>query len=377
MTEIAFLALLAGAAYSYVGYPIILALLPSRASGKTDNTASPVSMSLIITAHNEEKVIARKIENSLALDPGELDFELIVASDASTDSTDEIVEAYASQGVRLVRAHERRGKEYAQSLAVREANAEILVFSDVGTEIPKESLQEIAVVFEDPQIGAVSSEDQFISDDGTVVGEGLYVQYEMWLRRLESQRAGLVGLSGSFFAARADVCEDWDIISPSDFNTALNCARKGLIAVSSPSVIGVYKDIKDPTREYQRKVRTVVRGMTAIARNAEVLNVLKHGLFSFQVISHKLMRWLVPWLLLALFVSTSLLYGAHWIYRLALYVQIAFYASAILGAIILATRRNKLVRVIYYFCQVNVAIAHASIRFLLGQRITTWQPTAR
>ncbi len=116
--------------------------------------------------------------------------------------------------------------------------------------------------FRDPKIGAVSSEDHFVSQDGAVVGEGAYVRYEMWLRRLESDCAGLVGLSGSFFAARASVCQQWDIYSPSDFNTALNCVKQDLIAVTAPDVQGHYKDIVEAKREYQRKVRTVLRGIT-------------------------------------------------------------------------------------------------------------------
>ena len=173
--------------------------------------------------------------------------------------------------------------------AIRDAGGDILVFSDVSTCIPADALLTLAAQFEDPRIGALSSEDRFISNDGSVVGEGAYVKYEMWLRRLESDRAGLVGLSGSFFAARREVCEEWDIFSPSDFNTALNCAKKGLVAITCSEVIGIYSDVKDPALEYRRKIRTVVRGMTAITRHPEMLNPLRMGLFAFQVWNDKML----------------------------------------------------------------------------------------
>ena len=114
-----------------------------------------------------------------------------------------------------MRADERRGKEYAQFCAIEKASGDILVFSDVATRFPQDAFRKLASRFRDRAVGAVSSEDRFISNDGRIVGEGMYVRYEMWLRKLESVHAGLVGLSGSFFAARREVCADWDIHSPS------------------------------------------------------------------------------------------------------------------------------------------------------------------
>jgi hypothetical protein len=269
------------------------------------------------------------------------------------------------------------GKEYAQSLAIQAATGDILVFSDVATQIPPESLKKIAEKFADPTIGAISSEDRFISENGETAGEGAYVKYEMWLRALESQRAGLVGLSGSFFAARKQICQIWDTQSPSDFNTALNCSRQGFIAISCPDVLGYYKDIKDTQREYQRKVRTVIRGLTAISRQPGVLNPARFGLFSFQVWSHKIMRWAVPWFLLALFIASIRLAGDGWFYTLALLGQLAAY-----GVVIAAWRNPSLlgntpIKLMYFFIQVNLAIADATVSFLSGKRMTVWTPSQR
>jgi glycosyltransferase involved in cell wall biosynthesis len=366
-------------AYSYFIYPVLLKLLPSRkpydhVAGENINLPA---LSLIITAHNEEGRIREKLENTLQIDyPPEL-LEIIVASDFSTDETDNIVASYAEQGIRLVRADQRKGKEYAQLCAIQESIGKILVFSDVATQIPADALRLLTARFIDPQVGALSSEDQFVSNDGSVVGEGAYVKYEMWLRRLESDRAGLVGLSGSFFAARREVCEHWDIYCPSDFNTALNSAKHGLVAITCPDVVGIYKDVEDASLEYRRKMRTVIRGITAIARHPEVLNPFRMGLFAFQVWSHKIMRWGVPWFMAVFLLLTLLLQGQGLIYTLALLAQCLFYGLAIAGWLSTGLRKNTLIKIIFFFVQTNLSLAQATVSFLLGKRMTVWTPSKR
>jgi cellulose synthase/poly-beta-1,6-N-acetylglucosamine synthase-like glycosyltransferase len=366
-------------AYSYFIYPVLLKLLPSKKpfDYKAVKNLTLPKLSLIITVHNEEERIRDKLENTLQIDYPSESLEIIVASDFSTDETDNIVESYAKKGVRLVRADQRKGKEYAQLCAIQASKGEILVFSDVATQIPVDALRLLATRFADPQVGALSSEDQFISNDGSVVGEGAYVKYEMWLRRLESDRAGLVGLSGSFFAARREVCEHWDIYCPSDFNTALNTAKLGLVAITCPDVVGIYKDVQDASLEYRRKMRTVIRGMTAIARHPEVLNPFRMGLFAFQVWSHKIMRWGVPWFMAVFLLLTLLLQGQGLVYTLALIAQLAFYSLALLGWISKSLRQNTLIKIIFFFVQTNLALAQAAIVFLLGKRMTVWTPSKR
>lgn len=369
------------AAYSYFLYPLLLMLIcrhrRSVARPVEDHAMERPTLSLIITAYNEEARIRAKLDNALALDYPSEQLEVIVASDGSTDTTDAIVAEYAVHGVRLVRAEERLGKENAQRHAIREARGEVLVFSDVATELPADALLRLAQYFTDPDIGAVSSEDRFVSQDGGIAGEGLYVRYEMWLRQLESRLAGLVGLSGSFFAARREICQEWDIHSPSDFNTALNCARAGLRAISAPDVLGYYRDLKDPAREYSRKVRTVLRGITGLCRHKDVLNPSRFGTFAWQVFSHKLMRWAVPWALLGTLLTTALLAEGSLFFGLLLWLQAIFYAAAAAAHWHPPIREHGLVRVVYFFVQVNVAIAHATLLYFRGTRMTVWQPSAR
>lgn len=362
--------------YSYFLYPLVLAVRVSLAA--RNQTATPValpSLSLIVTAYNEQARIREKIENSLALEYPNL--EIIIASDCSTDDTESIVGEYAARGVKLVRADQRLGKENAQRCAIEQARGEVLVFSDVATQIPADALTKLAAYFADPKIGAVSSEDRFISIEGAIAGEGAYVRYEMWLRRMESELSGLVGLSGSFFAARKTICASWDIHCPSDFNTALNCARAGYRAVTASDVLGYYKDLADPRKEYQRKVRTVLRGITAVARHPDVLSFASFRWFAVQVWSHKILRWGVPWFLVGLLLATFAAASYGSIYVLALLAQLAFYGVAIAAHFNESLRENGIVRIVYFFVQSNIAIADACIQYVSGKRMTTWQPSAR
>lgn len=349
---------------------------PVHADKTNTNTALP-TLSLIITAHNEEARIREKLDNALQIGyPSDL-LEIIVASDFSTDETDAIVTSYNEKGVRLVRADTHKGKEYAQLCAIRKSKGEILVFSDVATQIPINALRLLADRFSEPHVGAVSSNDRFISHDGSIVGEGAYVRYEMWLRGLESGHAGLVGLSGSFFAARREVCEPWDIYSPSDFNTALNSAKHDMTTVICPEVVGIYKDVEDASLEYRRKTRTVIRGITAIVRHPEVLNPFSMGFFAFQVWSHKIMRWGVPWFMAAFLLLTLNLQGQGLIFTLALIAQCIFYGLAVFGWLSETMRKYILIKIIFFFVQTNLALAEASVSVLLGKRMTVWSPSKR
>jgi cellulose synthase/poly-beta-1,6-N-acetylglucosamine synthase-like glycosyltransferase len=381
--------------YHYALYPALLLLL-RRMGGSVHPAPEPgeggpprPTVSLVVAARNEEARIVPKLEDLAALDyPG---LQVLVVSDASDDDTDRLVQTFCAardgdeatpgQGAgvpsfQLVRSPTRKGKEHAQLLGILEATGSILVFTDVGTRIPPDGIRRIVSRFRDPEVGAVSSEDRFLSADGALVGEGLYVRYEMAIRRLESDLAGLVGLSGSYFAARREVCEDWDTEAPSDFVTALNCSRRGLRAVTAPDVHGFYQDLEDPKAEYRRKVRTVLRGMTALARHREALRPSR-GLFAFQVWSHKVMRWTTPvFLLVLLGLSIVAAYRdpRGWMILLP---QLAFYGGAAAAWLLPPARGLPPLRIAHYFCLANVAILHAMTLFLSGRRMTTWSPSKR
>lgn len=379
MLTVLFWILVVCSLYSYFIYPLLLLALKKwrKPAVSKVNSLGPQTYTLIVTVYNEKERIQSKLKNLLELEFDRDRLEILIASDGSDDGTDDIVRGYADSGVRLVRAQERLGKENAQLAAIQEARHEVLVFSDVATVMEPDAIARLDAYFGDPNIGAISSEDRFISQSGAVAGEGVYVKYEMWLRKQESALGSLVGLSGSFFAARKKVCEQWDIHSPSDFNTALNCARLGMRSVTAPDVLGYYQDLKDPSKEYARKVRTVLRGMTGLSRHLDVLNAYRYGLFSFQVFSHKLMRWAVPWFLFALLIVTVLVADQGWIYQLALLGQVLFYAVAGVAHLNAGIRDIALAKVIYFFVQVNVALMDSAMKFFGGTRMTTWKPSSR
>lgn len=378
MVEALFVLSLLGIFYSYALYPALLLLLPDAPPARRDAAGGPPFVSIIIAAHNEQARIAAKLDNTLALFGDAARREIIVASDASTDETDDIVRRYVQAGhpVTLVPSVERKGKEHAQAQAIARARGDIFVFTDVSTMLPPEAIERLLANFADPRVGAVSSEDRFLMPSGEVAGEGVYVKYEMWLRRLESRRGGVVGLSGSFFAARREVCTPWDTLVPSDFNTALNCARQGYLAVSDPRVLGYYANIRDERREYARKVRTVTRGIAAVWRHPDILNPFVFGLFAFKVWSHKIMRWAVPWFLVLALGTSLLLSAQHWVYRGLFLLQVFLYGLALLPAL-RGVGVHGVFKIPYFFVQVNLAIAHATLAFLLGRRVTVWEPSKR
>jgi glycosyltransferase involved in cell wall biosynthesis len=357
--------------YAYVGYPCALgalSLVRRRPVLKAD--ISP-AVTFIITAHNEGERLAAKIENTLGQDyAGAL--EVIVASDCSTDRTDEIAQTYAPR-VQLVRAGERRGKEAAQGLAVRVASGDVLVFSDVATALDPSGVSTIVRNFADPTVGCVSSIDRFVDADGRPSGEGAYVRYEMWLRSLESRVNTLVGLSGSFFAVRRTLCDRWATDRQSDFTCLLNTVDRGLRGVLDTDSVGYYRNIADERLEFQRKIRTVVRGLYVLATHVQLLNPVRYGLFAWQLASHKLCRWLVPFALLAAILANAALVAHSPYYGLLWLAQTGFYAAAAVGW----RQRVDFLRVPTFFVSANLAVLVAWLRFVRGDRIRTWSPSNR
>jgi len=376
--EIVFWVSVALIAYAYMGYPLalgVISLLRKRRVEKAD--VSP-SVTFIITAYNEEKRISEKLENTLKLIYPRSKLEIFVASDCSSDKTDEIVRSYGGRGVQLVRASVRRGKESAQKLAVEATSGEILVFSDVATILPERALSNIVKNFHDPTVGCVSSVDRFVDQDGRASGEGAYVRYEMFLRSLETRVNSLVGLSGSFFAARREVCKGaWSDDLQSDFNTVLNSMRLGLRGVADPESVGYYKNIADERKEYERKVRTVLRGISVFMRSLALVNPLRHSLFAWQLLSHKLCRWLVPFAMMTAFVSNALLVLFSRWYAILLLTQILFYSVALGGILWEPLLRLPIVKVLSFFLLVNAAIFQAWVRYWSGERLVAWEPSKR
>lgn len=376
MAQVVFWASLAFIAYAYVGYPVLLLALSVFRSRQVNKKSITPTVSFIITAYNEERLIREKIENTLKQDYPESKLEIMVASDCSSDRTDEIVRSCESDGIRLVRASERKGKEYVQKLAVAAARGEILVFSDVATILRPDGISNIVKNFNDQTIGCVSSVDRFVAD-GVVSGEGAYVRYEMFLRDLETRMNSVVGLSGSFFAARSEVCRSWSVDLQSDFNTLLNTVKMGLRGVSDPDSVGYYKNIRDERKEFERKVRTVLRGISVFMKSLPMLNPLRYGLFAWQLVSHKLCRWLVPFAMIAAFISNTVLAPVSSFYLNLFILQCGFYLIALGGLWVKLSAIKALFKIPAFFVLVNLSILNAWYRYARGDRMVSWSPSER
>jgi len=374
--RILFLVSLGLVAYTYVGYPFVLWVLTRRRARASLAPPIQPSVSVVIAARNEADKIRRKIEHSLALDYPTDRLEVLVASDASDDGTDEIVGEYAGRGVRLVRAPQRNGKEHAQGLALAAARGDIIVFTDAATLLEPEALRHLVQPFADPTVGAVSTEDCLVDAAGNPTGEGVYVRYEMWVRRLESRFHSLVGLSGSCFAIRRALCSHWPSTLASDFMSALHAARAGQRSITEPAARGRFVAVRSAQAEMRRKTRTFLRGITVLMANADLMNPLRHGRFAFQLVSHKLLRFAAPLLLLAALVASGLSRDDV-VLQALFWPQAAFYALGVASGFVPSVQRHPVVRLAHFFTMVQCAMLMAWGRYLLGHQQTTWEPSKR
>jgi cellulose synthase/poly-beta-1,6-N-acetylglucosamine synthase-like glycosyltransferase len=362
--------------YTYLGYPFVLwAFAKLRSRTVLRKEISP-PVSIIIAARNEADKIRQKIEHTLALAYPKERLEVIVASDASDDGTDEIVKEYAARGVRLVRASQRSGKEYVQGLAVALANGDVIVFTDAATILEPDALPRLIQNFSDPTVGAVSTEDVIVDALGNPTAEGLYVKYEMWVRRLESRFHSLVGLSGSCFAIRKELCSDWSATLASDFTGALRAARRGYRSIADPSARGRFVAVTSAGAEVRRKIRTFLRGITVLMANLDLLNPSRYGRFAFELASHKLLRFFAPFLLLTALITSGLFKGDP-LFNAFFWMQSALYLLGCVGGIFRPLQRQRIVRVTYYFTMVQWAMLIAWAKYALGRQQVTWEPSKR
>ncbi len=355
--------------FAYVGYPVLLQVLATLSPRVVRSGDVHPSISIVITVHNGAAELPRKLEDTLALAyPGPK--EIIVSSDGSTDETEDIARSFADRGVRLVASSERGGKEAGQARAIGVAEGEILVFTDGRTRLAPDALVELVKPFADSTIGAVSTEDEVDSDGG----EGAYVRYEMALRRLENRATSLVGLSGSGFAVRRELAQPWPTDLASDFRTALEVARRGYRAVSQPTAVASFQALDDPAKEWERKVRTVRRGLAVLSHHRALLSP-RYGRVAFSVWGHKVARFTSPFALVAMLVASGVgaLSSPGWAVVFALEVTVVAASAAALVSPTFG--RVSLLRLGGFFLLVNVSILQAWLHHWRGERAVMWTPT--
>jgi cellulose synthase/poly-beta-1,6-N-acetylglucosamine synthase-like glycosyltransferase len=376
LTSIFFLSLFL-VAYAYAGYPALIFMLSRifpRPVRKADITPK---VSLIITAYNEERDIAAKLENTLALDYPPDKLEIIVASDCSSDHTDDIVRSYRARGVRLHRRPERLGKSVAQNHAVKQAGGEILVFSDATTMYARDAVRQIVRSFADPQVGCVAGQLIYVDKTVTAVGQGCrsYWNYEKFIKESESRAGSLIGVSGCLYAVRRSSYARLALDMSSDFVIATEIHLQGQRTVYERDAVAMEDTNKRSRDEFRMRVRIIEQTFSALHRYRAALGLRRHNLFAFQLISHKVARYAVPFFLLAAFVSNLLLAGDRSFFRLAFTAQAAFYLAALAGWAAERSRwRLGLLGLPYYFVLANAASLAAFVQFMRGKAHVLWEP---
>lgn len=361
--------------YPYALYPIVLWGLGKLARRTAETAAAAVPrVSMIVPVHNERAGIGRKIENTRGLRYPKERLEIFFVSDGSTDGTLEALRTAELPGMQVIELPARKGKAAALNAGLARARHDILVFSDASIELEPDALERIVGPFADPRVGCVSGEDR-IPESG---GEGLYGRYELMVRRLESRVHSIVGASGSFYAQRRALCAPFVEGMAPDFLSVLRTVDQGSLAKSEPSAVGFMSSVKVPGDEYRRKVRTLVRGMTALFAHGRLLNPLRFGPFAFSLASHKVMRWLAPLFLAALLAASAALAARSPFYLAALAAQVLFYACAAAAHFgIWGVNRTAPGKIALYFSAVNVAAASAWFSYLRGVRQELWTPSRR
>jgi cellulose synthase/poly-beta-1,6-N-acetylglucosamine synthase-like glycosyltransferase len=377
--EVVFWACLAIGLYPYVGYPLCVALL--RAIRPRPVRAAPIAprVTVVIAAYNEASHIEATVHNKLNQDypPGLLD--VMVVSDGSTDGTDQVLTSLAQQDPRVAffRQEPRAGKTAALNFLLERARGEIIVFADANSMYRRDTVRRLVAPFADPDVGYASGRMLYVDPSGSLVGDGCtaYMRYENALRALESAVGSVAGVDGGVDAVRRPLYRPMRPDQLPDFVLPLTVVEEGYRVVYAPDAVLEEETLASESAEYRMRVRVALRAFWALWDKRVLLNPVRFPLFSWQLASHKLLRYLsflplglaavLNWLL----VPRGLLYAALAAGQCAT-ALLAF--SALVGPPRL--RKFFLARYCYYFLLINWASAVALVRFLRGEKQVLWQP---
>ena len=368
--KILFWSSLAALVWTHAGYPVAVALLSSVRKRHVRKTDITPSAAVIVVAHDEEVVLSRRLENLLALDyPREL-LEIVVASDASADRTDEIVEEFARRDsrVRLLR-RPREGKVAAQDAAVATVDAEVVAFSDANSLWAPDALRVLVRNFADPDVGYVCGRVGLEESDGTN-REGLYWRYELWLRERESLLGSVTAGNGAIYAVRASDYVGGDPEFAHDLGFPYVMVQRGRRAVYEPEALAVEKPSRHNEDEFHRKVRMFARSWRYVLRGW----MFRGGspLYQLQLLSHRALRYGSGLLHLVLFASSIALARSGLVYELALSVQLAGLALALAGRLRLPIPGAALA---YYYFLITLATVVGLVRYLRFGVPVVWDKT--
>lgn len=380
--EIVLFTSFATVAYAYVGYPVLIWLV-SRLFGHEPRRpevaeAELPKVSLLIGAYNEEAEIARRIENALETDYPADRFEIVVASDGSTDRTNEIVRSYERYGVKLVACPVRRGKAALLNDAIPQLGGEIVMLSDANTFTHATAAQRLAAWFRDPQIGVVCGR-LVLTDPATGKNvDSLYWKYETFLKKCEGRLGALLGANGAIYAIRRSLfCGIPGNTIVDDFVIPLLARqRSGCRIVYDTEAVAVEETPARLKSEFHRRARIGAGGFQSLGLLFPLLNPLK-GWISFTFASHKLLRWLCPFAMLAA-LGANVLLATHPAFMALLGAQAVFYLASLLASRLPSEPRIlRYPRVATMFTMMNAALLVGFVRWLRSTQSAAWKRTER
>jgi cellulose synthase/poly-beta-1,6-N-acetylglucosamine synthase-like glycosyltransferase len=268
----------------------------------------------------------------------------------------------------------RRGKTNAQNEGVTLCRGEIVVFSDSTTVYHSDSLSYLAAHYEDPRVGAVSGRYKYFDAEGSPTGLGsiAFWNYENLIKLFQSQISTLTGCSGCIYSVRKSVYTPLPDAACSDLVEPLHVVRKGYRVVFEDRALAYEGVTTSSSQEFTMRVRVAARGIRGVLSVPDLLKPWKRAWISFQLFSHKLLRWSVPLLLIILFIATLLLFR-HTAFQIAAVLQSAFYALALLTLRVPLHRRWKVLGIPLYFCTLNAAALVSIWEIMRGQRYTVWE----
>lgn len=366
------------AAWAVVGYPVLLVAVSRVRRRPVLRGPVEPTLSIIIAAHNEEAILARKLDSVLEQDYPSERVEILVASDGSTDGTNTLASGYGSRGVLLL-AFPRGGKAAALNRAAQTARNDILVFTDANAILAPGTLRAIAENFNDSSVGGVSANEQ--REPGTATsaagkGERIYWEYDKWLKRLETRVGSMVSASGSLYAIRRELFVPIvDASATDDFAISTQVVRAGKRLVFAPDAVTWEPSVSSGEMEFGRKVRIVTRGLRSVWGIRDLLLPWNSGIYALQVWSHKIARRLLGLLAIGI-LALSLSLVRERSYRAFTAAQLSFYGLALAGWIGQDRRwgRRPWFYVPYYVCLSNLAATLGIVQFLRQRRVTIWEP---
>jgi len=368
--------------YTYCLYPILLGALcrlkKSRLSGVEPAEVADADLpavTMLVAAHNEERVIREKIANSLAIDYPADRFRVVIASDGSQDGTNALAAGCGDARIQLIAYPKRRGKIATLNATIPQLQDEIIVMSDANTMYAPDAVRALVRHFQDGKVGCVCGELLLESPDGEGSGEGLYWKYETGLKRMESRLGFLLGATGGIFALRRSLFRALPAGTiVEDFVTAMKVLEGGHRVCYEPAARATETTAPTMQEEMRRKCRIGAGGFQAIALTAAMLNPLR-GLPALGYWSHKIVRWCVPFFLMGMLVGSVALVGEPF-YRLALAAQLLAYAIGVQG-LLPRPIDHPILRPARYFFVMNLALLIGFVRFIRGTQRVTWEQAQR